>query len=105
MALSVVSGPRSMSELKTDVIHRGDCIEVLKSLPDASVDMVFADPPYNLQLRGDLRQQGPADGHPVRGRGPERERPFPQRGAFAGFRTVRVQGERPRLCVHPEDPR
>ena len=25
--------------LSTDVIHRGDCIEVLKSLPDASVDM------------------------------------------------------------------
>ena len=43
-----------MSELKTDVILRGDCIEVLKSLPDASVDMVFADPPYNLQLGGDL---------------------------------------------------
>ena len=42
-----------MSDLKTpvlakDVIHRGDCIEVLKSLPDASVDMVFADPPYAL---------------------------------------------------------
>ena len=43
-----------MSELKTDVIHRGDCIEVLRSLPDASVDMVFAAPPYNLQLGGDL---------------------------------------------------
>ncbi len=43
-----------MSELKTDVIHRGDCIEVLRALPDASVDMVFADPPYNLQLGGDL---------------------------------------------------
>lgn len=43
-----------MSELKTDVIHRGDCIEMLRSLPDASVDMVFADPPYNLQLGGDL---------------------------------------------------
>lgn len=43
-----------MSELKTDIVHRGDCIEVLRSLPDASVDMVFADPPYNLQLGGDL---------------------------------------------------
>src|SRR5688572_32786046 len=43
-----------MSELKTDVVLRGDCIEVLKGLPDASVDMVFADPPYNLQLGGDL---------------------------------------------------
>ncbi len=43
-----------MSELKTDVILRGDCIEVLKGLPVKSVDMVFADPPYNLQLGGDL---------------------------------------------------
>lgn len=43
-----------MSALKTDVILRGDCLEVLKGLPDASVDMVFADPPYNLQLGGDL---------------------------------------------------
>jgi modification methylase len=43
-----------MSDLKTDVILRGDCIERLKGLPDKSVDMVFADPPYNLQLGGDL---------------------------------------------------
>jgi modification methylase len=43
-----------MSDLKTDVVMRGDCIEVLRSLPDACVDMVFADPPYNLQLGGDL---------------------------------------------------
>ena len=40
--------------IKTDVVLRGDCIDVLKDLPDASVDMVFADPPYNLQLGGDL---------------------------------------------------
>ena len=32
----------------------GDCIEAMKSLPSASVDLVFADPPYNLQLGGDL---------------------------------------------------
>ena len=32
----------------------GDCIDAMRSLPDASVDMVFADPPYNLQLGGDL---------------------------------------------------
>ena len=35
-------------------ILRGDCVEALKSLPDACVDMVFADPPYNLQLEGSL---------------------------------------------------
>jgi modification methylase len=32
----------------------GDCLELLKALPDASVDMVFADPPYNLMLKGEL---------------------------------------------------
>ena len=32
----------------------GDCIAAMRSLPSASVDMVFADPPYNLQLGGDL---------------------------------------------------
>ena len=35
-------------------IIAGDCIEVMRSLPSASVDLVFADPPYNLQLGGDL---------------------------------------------------
>jgi len=35
------------------IIH-GDCIEVLGSLPENSVDVIFADPPYNLQLQNDL---------------------------------------------------
>ena len=35
-------------------IIQGDCIEKLKELPDKSVDLIFADPPYNLQLNGDL---------------------------------------------------
>lgn len=43
-----------MSELPVDQVLRGDCLEILRGLPDASVDMVFADPPYNLQLGGDL---------------------------------------------------
>jgi modification methylase len=33
---------------------QGDCIEALATLPDRSVDLVFADPPYNLQLAGEL---------------------------------------------------
>lgn len=37
-------------------ILKGDCIEVLKTLPDNSVDMVFADPPYNMQLGGELHR-------------------------------------------------
>lgn len=41
---------------KLNSIIKGDCIEVLKSLPDNSVDMIFADPPYNMQLGGDLHR-------------------------------------------------
>src|SRR6201997_3911836 len=37
-----------------DNIIVGDCLAELKKLPDRSVDLVFADPPYNLQLGGDL---------------------------------------------------
>ncbi len=37
-----------------ETIIEGDCIEALRALPDRSVDLVFADPPYNLQLGGDL---------------------------------------------------
>ncbi len=37
-----------------DTIHHGDCRDILPTLPEKSVDLVFADPPYNLQLRGDL---------------------------------------------------
>ena len=40
-----------MTNLQTinDVIQ-GDCIAILQALPEASVDMIFADPPYNLQI-------------------------------------------------------
>ncbi|MBI3947593.1 MAG: site-specific DNA-methyltransferase [Armatimonadetes bacterium] len=37
-----------------DTIIQGDCVDVLATLPERSVDLIFADPPYNLQLRGDL---------------------------------------------------
>ena len=41
-------------ELPLDEIIEGDCIAAMAGLPDKSVDMIFADPPYNLQLGGDL---------------------------------------------------
>jgi len=41
-------------DLPLNRILRGDCIESMRSLPDACVDLIFADPPYNLQLGGDL---------------------------------------------------
>lgn len=34
----------------------GDCIAGIAKMPAASVDVVFADPPYNLQLQGDLKR-------------------------------------------------
>ena len=37
-------------------IIKGDCISALENLPENSVDLVFADPPYNLQLEGDLHR-------------------------------------------------
>ncbi|GBR54381.1 site-specific DNA-methyltransferase [Gluconobacter sphaericus] len=43
-------------EFPVDQILRGECIETMKTLPDGSVDCIFADPPYNLQLRGELRR-------------------------------------------------
>jgi modification methylase len=42
--------------LPLNEILAGDCIEVMNSLPEGSVDLIFADPPYNLQLRGDLHR-------------------------------------------------
>ena len=39
-----------------DTIMRGDCVSALERLPAGSVDLVFADPPYNLQLAGDLHR-------------------------------------------------
>ncbi len=40
--------------LPFNVILQGDCVAEMARLPDKSVDMIFADPPYNLQLGGDL---------------------------------------------------
>ncbi|MGJ3649430.1 site-specific DNA-methyltransferase [Sphingomonas sp. GlSt437] len=42
--------------LPLDTILRGDCIAAMRALPAKSVDMIFADPPYNLQLGGDLHR-------------------------------------------------
>ena len=43
-------------DLPLDEVMVGDCIAMLRRLPPASVHAVFADPPYNLQLKGELRR-------------------------------------------------
>jgi len=39
-----------------DRIIEDDCVAGMRSLPVSSVDLIFADPPYNLQLEGELRR-------------------------------------------------
>ncbi len=48
------SRPRRRAGLPLDSILEGDCIALMETLPEACADMVFADPPYNLQLDGEL---------------------------------------------------
>ena len=47
-------GEKGSEYLPLDTILVGDCIEHMNSLPEASVDLVFADPPYFLQLEKGL---------------------------------------------------
>nr|WP_180345111.1 site-specific DNA-methyltransferase [Sphingomonas japonica] len=42
--------------LPLDAILMQDCVSAMKALPAASIDCIFADPPYNLQLGGDLNR-------------------------------------------------
>jgi modification methylase len=53
-ALRPRASTKPKRELPFDEILMGDCIAEMARLPDKSVDMIFADPPYNLQLGGDL---------------------------------------------------
>ena len=47
---------RTAKSLPTERILVGDCIELMNSLPECSVDLIFADPPYNLQLKNELHR-------------------------------------------------
>ena len=44
----------STKQLPLDQIIQGNCIDILDTLPEKSVDLIFADPPYNLQLQQEL---------------------------------------------------
>lgn len=41
-------------ELKLNQILEGDSVEMMRTIPNNSIDVIFADPPYNLQLAGNL---------------------------------------------------
>ncbi len=44
------------SAIAVDLVHLGDCVQIMERMPEASVDLIFADPPYNLQLKGELHR-------------------------------------------------
>src|SRR6266576_2871738 len=73
-------------------IFIGDCVAEMAKLPAESVDLVFADPPYNLQLQGDLKRPddsrvdaGDAVGDRLL------SQHFPRRRAAAGFALLDPQ--------------
>src|SRR6202171_4091225 len=46
----------SIESAPLDLVLEGDCLAEMARLPAASIDLVFADPPYNLQLSGELHR-------------------------------------------------
>lgn len=53
MKIAKTNNTKSLN-LPVDQILKGNCVEILNSLPEKSIDLVFADPPYNLQLQNEL---------------------------------------------------
>jgi modification methylase len=43
-----------MEDIPVGEVIQGDCIQVMSELPPNSIDLIFADPPYNLQIQNDL---------------------------------------------------
>ncbi len=43
-----------LGQFELNKIYAGDCISLMRKIPDNSVDLIFADPPYNLQLNNEL---------------------------------------------------
>ena len=54
--MTTMTSDRGAVALPLNTILPGDCIEAMQGLPDASIDLIFADPPYNLQLKGELHR-------------------------------------------------
>jgi modification methylase len=63
---------------KTDTIIHGDCLEELKKIPGGSIDLIFADPPYNMQLKNPLYRPNNTRVNGV-------DDPWDKFGSFAGY--------------------
>lgn len=40
--------------MEVNKVYLGDCIEIMKTLPDKSIDLIFADPPFNIGIKYDV---------------------------------------------------
>ena len=56
---------QAKKQLPQNQILAGGCVEKMKALPERSIDLIFADPPYNLQLQGDLHRPDNSKVHGV----------------------------------------
>ncbi|MCC6001839.1 MAG: site-specific DNA-methyltransferase [Pararhodobacter sp.] len=54
--MAVKTRAQEARALPVNQIVAGDCVEAMNALPEGCVDLVFADPPYNLQLKGTLHR-------------------------------------------------
>jgi len=44
----------TVSEMETDVLHSQDCVAGMEAMPEGSVDLAFADPPFNIGYKYDV---------------------------------------------------
>jgi site-specific DNA-methyltransferase (adenine-specific) len=42
--------------MEVNKVYLGDCIEIMKSIPDQSIDLIFADPPFNIGIKYDVHK-------------------------------------------------
>ena len=54
--MTIQTPAKPFAALPLNQILAGDCIDEMRRLPAGSVDLIFADPPYNLQLKGALHR-------------------------------------------------
>jgi len=53
--LSATTGTNCIGPFEIDKVHQFDCIEAIRQLPDASIDVAIADPPYNASKGNALK--------------------------------------------------
>src|SRR3982751_5546031 len=58
-------GESESTDFEANRIIQGDCVAAMNAMPEGVADIIFADPPYNLQLEGELRRPDNSKGDAV----------------------------------------